>query len=1031
MAGNPKRKWRWSSRSLLASIAPNKAYKIQDPVIDTQDGAMDQRCTNSGSLDERSWDYSHNQTGVAARMRRSGSKFLHRVGLQRNGEAPFTKKTSTTVNERDVAIAIARDAATSSQSAMLRTEVMGAVDLSEVHQKPTDAQFAVPNDTTSAGDLPPLAQTKGVHLAIADHPKMSCQPDRISPTSSDMLLSNQGPAGLRQNKANSGLTHQLSHRLSSTFGNPTVVHRPSMRTRPTLLSMHEELPKGSHIPVDHVPSPQDSTAPSSYNTSGSTSAGEPSTAKTSLESNVASLRSAKDSDVKERSNGAANLGFAQEITREKPLTPIQEAPLTVTPTVVTVETTANAKIFFETHFNSLLAGHASPRSVRRHHLESLLEDHSVPEEQRQRERAIWIALESGHLRQIRVMKSKGCAMDVGSGVSVAGFEVVRILGKGSFGVVRLVREIEATPTSSPLLVPSTAQDANKKPTSREEVSNLKATAIGALKATLDGQKTPQRPNHKRSKKDVYAMKVIRKSDMLRNCQEGHLRAERDFLVASESSKWVVPLIASFQDTTNLYLVMEYMVGGDFLGLLFRKDILKERHARWYIAEMILCVEEAHRLRWIHRDVKPDNFLISASGHLKISDFGLAFDGHWAHDQRYFKDHRQSLMEKLGIHVKGDLQDQEEDAKKDVQTNLAGILTGRRSRHRKAQVDGPSERESILQWRNRHGKRRLAGSVVGTSQYMAPEVIRGEPYDGRCDWWSIGIILFEVSNSRAPSECLTDLTYKTKCLYGYTPFVCDNREDTKAKILANAKSLIFPDEREVDRREKVSFDAMDLINSLLQETEHRLSSKKYQLNDFQQSRRTAGQHGSKFADPHALDCQVNFVYPDDATDIKAHPFFRRIAWDRLHLTRPPFVPDVSSRDDTKYFDEEEPISDVDDAATISNSPEASREDLLAIDTVNITQFDGPQLPRESRWDSAVNGQADAAKDINRTALDKVRGRKRPRDKVLRDKEVGRRVLELRKRGAFLGYTYRRPHLPTFDEERGRHRVSKRSQIPSFD
>jgi serine/threonine protein kinase len=207
-------------------------------------------------------------------------------------------------------------------------------------------------------------------------------------------------------------------------------------------------------------------------------------------------------------------------------------------------------------------------------------------------------------------------------------------------------------------------------------------------------------------------------------------------------------MASFQDITNLYLVMEYMVGGDFLGLLFRKDILKERHARWYIAEMILCVEESHRLRWIHRDVKPDNFLISASGHLKISDFGLAFDGHWAHDQRYFKNHRQSLMEKLGIEVKGDSQDQEEDASKDAKVNLANILTGRKGRHdnEKAQLDGPSENESILQWRNRHGKRRLAMSVVGTSQYMAPEVVRGDPYDGRCDWWSIGIILYEVSGA---------------------------------------------------------------------------------------------------------------------------------------------------------------------------------------------------------------------------------------------------------------------------------------------
>lgn len=77
-------------------------------------------------------------------------------------------------------------------------------------------------------------------------------------------------------------------------------------------------------------------------------------------------------------------------------------------------------------------------------------------------------------------------------------------------------------------------------------------------------------------KTVYAMKVIRKADMLRNAQEGHLRAERNFLVAAEGSKWVVPLITAFQDLKHLYLVMDFCVGGDFLGLLIRKNILSEQ-----------------------------------------------------------------------------------------------------------------------------------------------------------------------------------------------------------------------------------------------------------------------------------------------------------------------------------------------------------------------------------------------------------------------------------------------------------------------
>ena len=120
---------------------------------------------------------------------------------------------------------------------------------------------------------------------------------------------------------------------------------------------------------------------------------------------------------------------------------------------------------------------------------------------------------------------------------------------------------------------------------------------------------------------------------------------------------IVPLVASFQDLHSLYLVMDYMPGGDFLGLLIRENILHETVARFYVAEMILAVEEAHRLGFIHRDIKPDNFLIAASGHLKISDFGLAFDGHWSHDVTYYNCQRYCILKKLGILIEGDAEDQ--------------------------------------------------------------------------------------------------------------------------------------------------------------------------------------------------------------------------------------------------------------------------------------------------------------------------------------------------------------------------------------
>ena len=548
--------------------------------------------------------------------------------------------------------------------------------------------------------------------------------------------------GLRKSMSNPSLAHQLSHKFSTTFGNPTVVHRPNLRSRPSIHSIHDK-PKSPIVYSEHELSRQDSTAPSSLNTSGSKSGGDLSTGKTSVESNTVVLRSGKSRDKSERQHVLGKNFMMESRICEKSLTPIQETPVVIKPTVVTVETTANAKIFFETHFNLILSGQLSPRSLRRHDLELRLQAGRLSAEQCQQERSTWASKETEYLRRDRVLRSKTNEMSGSGGVAVAGYEVVRILGKGSFGVVRLVREKESTTGSLSSQDPTPTPSLSWRQSPREELSNLKMTAIEALKSTLDSQRTTQRRDQPKSKKEVFAMKVIRKSDMLRNSQEGHIRAERDFLVASEKSRWVVPLIASFQDANNLYLVMEYMVGGDFLGLLFRKDILKEKKARWYIAEMILCVEEAHKLRWIHRDVKPDNFLISSSGHLKISDFGLAFDGHWAHDQSYFNNHRVALMEKLGIVVDGDSIDRKEGASIAAGMALANALTGCKEHHKKAQFDGPPENEAILEWRNRIGKRKFARSVVGTSQYMAPEVIRGELYDGRCDWWSIGIILYEV------------------------------------------------------------------------------------------------------------------------------------------------------------------------------------------------------------------------------------------------------------------------------------------------
>ena len=789
------RKRRWSTITLFSIKSIKRKVSARQAIIETADGTADPQPITDNSFDTFSTEEGDIKPSAAVRIQRSGSKLLSIIGIQSRGhylyftqsdtsqliwssDTQSNKNSSSVPSERDIALAIVKEAANPSRTNHASAETLAGLYplgiLKEIGPDVTTniPQFPSPSTTVKRSEL----------SSVNEDAELSHNATRSELIPVDIQIKRKDRAGLRKSLSIPGLSHQLSHKLSTTFGNPTIVHRPDIRTRPSIHSIRND-PIFDGVANDLEISPGGDTDPSSFYNSSSMSPRSPSTGKTSLESNIVSLHSRKSKEQSERVGVDGKTVKAEETVLEKPLTPIEEAPYVASPTIVTVETTANAKIFFETHFNSILSGQVSPRSLRRRELEMRLQAEQMSAEQRQMERCIWAAQESDHLRQTRVLRAQTNEAAGSSGVSVAGYEVVKILGKGSFGVVRLVREKEILPIHPASQSQSSVVTPSWRQTRGEELSGLKKSATEALKSTLDNQKVHYHRESKKLKREVYALKVIRKSEMLRNSQEGHLRAERDFLVTSENSRWVVPLIASFQDNTNLYLVMEYMVGGDFLGLLFRMDTLKEKKARWYIAEMILCVEEAHKLRWIHRDVKPDNFLISASGHLKIADFGLAFDGHWAHDQSYFNNHRQTLMEKLGIRVEGDSIDRKEGSNIAAGMALANILAGRRNMYGKPESDGPNDNEGILQWRNRHGKRKLARSVVGTSQYMAPEVIRGELYDGRCDWWSIGIILYEVRRCGCHDDAL-DADNSQQCLYGYTPFVCENRQDTKIAILVS-------------------------------------------------------------------------------------------------------------------------------------------------------------------------------------------------------------------------------------------------------
>jgi serine/threonine protein kinase len=199
--------------------------------------------------------------------------------------------------------------------------------------------------------------------------------------------------------------------------------------------------------------------------------------------------------------------------------------------------------------------------------------------------------------------------------------------------------------------------------------------------------------------------------MLRKSQEGHVKAEKDLLAAAASQALpsdgatapsrIVKLFYAFQDMDHLYLVLEFMGGGDLLNLLVERDTFNEGMTKFYVAEMILALQETHALGYAHRDIKPDNFLFDPKGHLKVSDFGLATDLHWAHDTNYYEAQRQALLKKHGIDL-------------EIGGASAGGKTRRMKKDEVERIMGKEwleQGKGVLTWRDKNRKK-LAYSVCG-------------------------------------------------------------------------------------------------------------------------------------------------------------------------------------------------------------------------------------------------------------------------------------------------------------------------------
>ena len=193
--------------------------------------------------------------------------------------------------------------------------------------------------------------------------------------------------------------------------------------------------------------------------------------------------------------------------------------------------------------------------------------------------------------------------------------------------------------------------------------------------------------------------------------------------------------------------------------------------------------------------------------------------------------------------------------------------------------------------------------------------------------------------------------------------------------------------------------------MIQEKDYRLCSKRYsKIKDLPSTSNSNQDHTGRY------------VYANDAEDIKSHKWFKDISWDRLHLSTPPFVPEIKSMEDTHYFDEEDPISDFSESlethpATFEEIAQALRPFNREIQILATSFIERPyDSSRLRKMEKEIDGfnMAEEQKDYLKAFVKHYgkKEKKRPRDRLLRDKDIAPRVLELRKKGAFLGYTYRR-------------------------
>ena len=449
--------------------------------------------------------------------------------------------------------------------------------------------------------------------------------------------------------------------------------------------------------------------------------------------------------------------------------------------------------------------------------------------------------------------------------------------------------------------------------------------------------------------DVYAVKVIRKKDLVYKNMISQAMAERDALIQTDNP-FIVKLFYTFASARHLYIVTEYAVGGDLYSLLKQLGRLGEDHCRQYAAEIVLALEYCHAHGIIHRDLKPDNLLVTARGHVKLTDFGLSNIG-IARDarprdagERAGPNPNSNSNERAGagsavssglggsrlsvgsggVHAK-DLPSGRPlgaggapGATSQYATSGYGSDTAARSERDFRDGGSHSRASSVYDYshsamqprsslgsgsvfrntnatggidRDRSSSAVQPGVAKGTPDYLAPEVLLCEPYGPEVDWWALGVVVFELLVGAPPFHASSPVKIFENILsndIAWPPERSDKRVREK-RDEEGANVARDEDEDESDDDDAgVSSTARDFISALLKpEVDDRL--------------------GTRLG----------------AAEVKAHPFFHGVDWEGIQRACerehdddheegngdgdenafvPAFVPKPDDALDTSYFAE---------------------------------------------------------------------------------------------------------------------------------